>query len=89
MKISQTGVGTSTHDASVRDSFGHGLLPVQAHGDGVTTFRVLARIRQDAPWVEIIAAGTADFLQSVSWVPFIQLEVTAGAGEVTLWVGEE
>lgn len=89
MKISQTGVGTATHDASIRDTYGHALLPIQAHGDGVTTFRVLGRIRPDAPWAEIVAAATADFLQSISWVPFIQLEVTSGAGTVTLWIGEE
>jgi hypothetical protein len=89
MKISLTGVGTATHTGSVRDSYGHALLPIQAQGNGTTTFRVRGRISPDAPWYDIVTAGTADFLQSISWVPFIQLEITAGTGTVTLWVGEE
>lgn len=89
MKISRTGVGTVTHAASVRDSNGHALLPIQADGDGATTFRVLGRVSPEAPWVEIVAAGTVDFLESISWVPFIQLEITAGSGPVILYIGEE
>jgi hypothetical protein len=89
MKITRTGVGTVTHTGSVRDSYGHALLPIQADGDGATTFRVLGRVSPDAPWVELIAAATVDFLESISWVPFIQLEITAGTGTVTLWVGDE
>jgi hypothetical protein len=88
MKISRTGVGTASHTASVRDNYGHALLPIQAQANG-NTFRVLGRISPDAPWVEIKAAGTADFLESVSWVPFIQLEVTVGSGTTNLWIGEE
>jgi hypothetical protein len=89
MKITRTGVGTVTHTGSVRDSYGHALLPIQAKGDGATSFRVRGRISPDADWVDIVTAGTADFLQSISWVPFILLEITAGTGTVTLWVGEE
>jgi hypothetical protein len=89
MKISQTGVGVESHPNSIRDSSGTSLLPVQAQGDGATTFRVLGRVSPDAPWVEIIAAGTADFLQAVSWVPYMQLEVTSGTGTVDLWIAEK
>jgi hypothetical protein len=89
MKISRTGVGTVTHAGSVRDSYGHALLPIQAAGDGVTTFRVRGRVSPDAAWIDIVTGGTADFLQSISWVPFIQLEITAGTGTVTLYIGEE
>jgi hypothetical protein len=89
MQISQTGVGTATHDTAIRDTFGHALLPIQAEGDGATTFRVLGRVAPEAPFEEIVAAATANFLQSISWVPYIQLEVTAGTGTVTLWIGEQ
>jgi hypothetical protein len=88
IKLSQTGVGTESNERSIRDSQGSGLLPVQANGDGTTTFRLMGRVSAEAPWVEIKAAGTADFLESFSWVPFIQLEVTAGATEVTVWIAE-
>lgn len=88
MKLTKTGVGTVTHTASLRDSQGSGLIPVQASSDGATTFRVLGRVSPDAPWAEIKAAGTADFLEAFSWVPFVQLEVTSGSGTVSLWVAE-
>lgn len=90
MKITQTNVGTSSHPASIRDSDGTALLPIQAQvSSGTPTFRVLGRVSPDAPWVEIIAPGTADFLQAVSWVPFVQLEITSGTGTVNLWVAEK
>ena len=89
MKIQQTGVGTATHSGTVRDSKGKALLPIQADGDAVTTFKVNGRVSPDAPWMELIAADSADFLESISWVPYIQLEVTAGGGTVTLYIGEE
>lgn len=89
MKLTQTGVGTTDNPTAVRDSQGTGLLPIQADGDGVTTFKINGRVAPDAPWVELKAAGTADFLESLSWVPNIQLEVTAGTGTVTLWIGDK
>jgi hypothetical protein len=88
-KITLTGVGTADHPGLVRDSNGTGLLPIQADGDGAATFRVLARVAPDAPWVEIIAPAAADFLQSISWVPYVRLEITSGTGKVDLWVGEK
>jgi hypothetical protein len=88
IKLSRTGVGTADTQASIRDTAGSSLLPIQADGDGATTFRVLGRVSPEAPWVEIKAAGTADFLESISWVPFLRLEVTAGAGMVHLWIGD-
>jgi hypothetical protein len=87
MKLTQTGVGTED-SGRVRDTQGSGLIPIQADGDGATTFKVNGRASADAPWVEIKAAGTADFLEAFSWVPYVQLEVTAGAGTVTLWIGD-
>lgn len=87
--LSQTGVGTEDVTQAIRDSQGSALLPIQADGDGVTTFRVLGRISPEAPWVEIKAAATADFLESISWVPYLRLEVTAGAGTVNLYIGEK
>jgi hypothetical protein len=65
----------------------HGLIQADAPADGLTTFRVLGKISSAAPWVELVAAGTADILQAVPAVPYVQLEVTAGTGTVTLYVG--
>lgn len=87
--LSQTGVGTVANTNSLRDSDGTGIFPVQAAGDGVTQFRVLGRVSPAAPWVELKAAGTADFLESISWLPYIQLEVTSGTGTVELFIGEK
>lgn len=90
IKLTQTGVGTkSNDDKEIYDSTGTGMLPVQVDGDGATTFKVNARVSTEAPWMEIIAAGTVDVLESIAWVPYIQLQVTAGAGTVNLWVGEK
>lgn len=89
MKITKTGVGTADVPSAIRDTDGTGLLPVQAHGDGVTTFRVLGRVSSEAPWVELVAPATADFLQSVSWVPYLRLEITAGTGTVALYIAEK
>jgi hypothetical protein len=88
IKLSRTGVGVVSNDAAVRDSRGTGLLPVQADGDGATTFRVTGRVSPSAPWVEIKAPGTADWLEAISWVPYLQLEVTVGTGTVDLYIGE-
>lgn len=89
MKLMQMGVGTETHEGSVRDTNGTSLLPIQAKGDGVSTFRVMGRVHPDADWVEIIAPGTADFLQAISWVPYLQLEITSGDGMVELYIAEQ
>lgn len=87
-KLTATGAaGTAETTTAIRDSRGVGLLPVQADTDG-TTFRLLARVSPDAPWVEIKAAGAVDFLESISWVPYLRLEITSGTGTVTVWVGE-
>jgi hypothetical protein len=86
--LTRTGVGTADHAGSVRDSNGSSLLPIQADSDG-TTFRVLGRVSPDAPWVEIREAGAADFLESISWVPYVRLEITSGSGTVNLWIGEK
>lgn len=89
IKLTRTGVGTADHENTVRDSDGSSLLPIQADGDGATTFKLLGRVSPEAPWVEIKAAGTADFLESFSWVPYVRLEVTAGAGTVSVYIGEK
>lgn len=87
--LTQTGVGATTHAFAIRDTAGTGLLPLQAAVSGTVTFRVLARVNPAAPWVEIKAAGTVGFLESFSWVPYLQLEVTAGTGTATLYIGEK
>lgn len=86
--LNRTGVGVVDHPGTVRDSRGTGMLPVQAGGDGTTTFRVLGRVSADAPWVELRGAGNGDFLESMAWVPYLRLEITAGAGSVSVWIGE-
>lgn len=93
-KLTTSGIQTvSTNDGTnpteIYDSTGTGLLPIQARVTGAATFRVLARVASDAPWIEIIPASTVGFLQSISWVPQIQLEQSAGAGNVDLWIGEK
>lgn len=88
VKLSQTGVGSTSVATAVRDTHGSGLLPIQAAGDGATTFRVLGRVSPDAPWVELKAAGTADFLEAFSWVPYLELDVTVGTGTVSLYIGD-
>lgn len=88
IKLTLTGAGQATHSGSVQDRQGSGILPIQAKGDGATTFRVRGRVSPDADWVDIKAAGTADFLESFAWCPHIQLDVTSGSGAVTLWIGD-
>ncbi len=88
--LTQTGVGVQSNtERGVYDSMGTGMLPIQVDGDGATTFKINGRVHPDAPWMEIVAAQTADLLHSIAWVPYIQLEVTAGVGQVKLWVGEK
>lgn len=88
--LERNGVGTVAVEREVYDSTGTGLLPIQAAViSGTPTFRVLGRVDAGAPWVEIVAAGTIGWLNSISWVPFLQLEITAGAGVVRLWIGEK
>lgn len=87
--LTRTGVGVVSNSEVIRDSQGTSLLPIQAVGNGVTTFRVLGRVSPSAPFVEIKSANTADFLESISWVPFLQLEITSGSGTVDLYIGEK
>jgi hypothetical protein len=89
IKLTQTGVGTVSHPYSLRDDQGTALLPVQGKVTGSATFRLLGRVSPDADWLEIRAANTVAFLESFSWVPFIQLEITSGSGTVTLWIGDK
>lgn len=89
MIIERTGVGTATHDYALRDSDGTGILPLQAEVVGSATFRVLGRVHPQAPWVEIRAPGTAGFLESFSWVPYLQLSISSGTGTVRLYVGDK
>lgn len=89
MKLTASGAaGTAENTTAIRDSQGTGSLPLQADTDG-TAFRVLGRVSPDAPWVEIKAAGTADFLDHIPWTPYLRVEITAGTGTVTLWCGEK
>jgi hypothetical protein len=88
MKISQTGVGSTSNSLHLTDRNGTGVLPLQTQVEGTATYRISARVSEDAPWAEIQPASTESNLESVSWIPQIQLEVTSGSGTVTLWVAE-
>lgn len=89
MKISQTGVGAATHEGVIRDSNGTGLLPIQVEGDDLTNFRIMGRVSPEAPWVEVKSATSNDFLECISWVPYLQLEIITGPGTINLYIGEK
>lgn len=90
IKMQRTGVGVVSHPAVIRDSDGTGLLPIQVQADPLTTIRINGRVSPDAPWVEIRAAQeTTSFLETISYVPELQLEITSGTGTAFLWVGEK
>lgn len=91
MILTRQGVGTVDNAVGrpIMDAAGMGMLPIQAEVDGAATFRVLAKATSEAPWREIIAAGTNSFFQSMGWVPFLRLEITGGTGTVRLYVGEK
>lgn len=89
IKLSASGASGFAETAAVRDSHGVGLLPIQGAASAGTSFRVLGRVSPEAPWLEIKPAGSAGFLESISWVPCIRLEITGGTGTATLWIGEK
>jgi hypothetical protein len=90
IQLQQTGPGAVDTPAAIRDSYGRSLLPVQAAvaGPGVTIFRLMGRISPEARWQEVREAASSDFLEALSWVPYLRLEVLGGEGTVTLTVGE-
>jgi len=54
------------------------------------TFSITAqgRLHDDAPWVELVAAATAGYIQPIVWVPQIRLVSATGASTPVLdaWV---
>lgn len=89
MKLEQSGVGTAETPSAVRDTNGTGNLPIQAAVSGTATFRILGKVSAEAPWEDVKEPTSAEFLESFSWLPYIQLEVTAGTGTVTIFIGEK
>lgn len=89
IKLSRTGVGTADLLETIRDSDGTGLLPLQLNVAAGTTARVLARVSGEAPWVEVRSPSTVDYIESISWVPYVRLEVTSGTGVANLWIGDK
>lgn len=89
MKISQTGPGAVDTPAVIRDSRGKGLLPMQVAVAGEASYRIMGRVSPDGRWQPVRAEDAADFLESISWVPYLRLEVLSGSGTVTLCIGEE
>ena len=87
--IIQTGAGEATHEAALRDSDGTGTLPIQAEVSGAATFLIRGRVSPEAPWFTLRDASSADFLETISWVPYLQLVVTDGTGTVRLLIGEK
>jgi hypothetical protein len=88
VKFTQPGVGTAENGAAIRNTAGTSLLPIQAKGDGNTMFRVMGRVSPEADWVELRAPAAADFLETITWVPYLRLEVVSGSGTVNLWIAE-
>lgn len=85
MKLSQTGVGTVA-TGHLRPGAA-AKVAIQATGDGVTTYAIEGRVSSAAPWVEVVAAGTADLAPAlIDWLPELRLNVSAGAGTVTAYV---
>jgi hypothetical protein len=89
IKLAQTGVGTADAATAVRDSNGTGQLPLQIDVAGTVTYRVMGRVSPEGRWNELVAAIATDTFKSIPWVPYIRLEVTAGSGTATLWLGEK
>lgn len=89
MKIAKDGVGTASTKNTLRDSDGSGILPLQVEVVGTASYRVLGRVSAEAPWTEIRPADTVGFLETIAWVPELQIEVLSGTGTVTLWVAEK
>lgn len=88
--LERSGVGTISVDREIYDSTGTGMLPLQAAvTSGVASFRVMARVDPGAPWMEIAGESSSGWLNSIAWVPFIQLEIVSGTGTVRLWLGEK
>ena len=85
----QSGVGAVENNFAARDSRGKGLLPVQVAVTGTASFRVMGRVSPDAQWKEVRPEASIGFLESISWVPYVRLEVLSGDGTATLWLGEE
>jgi hypothetical protein len=88
LKITQAGVGIASNQFTVRDSYGTGLIAVQAEVTGTATYRILGRVSPAAPWRELKGADASGFLESMALVPFLALEVLSGSGTVDLWVHE-
>lgn len=63
------------------------LIPVQAKVTGTATWRLMGRVHPDAGWLEIRAPAATPALEAISWVPYLQLEQTAGSGSVALFIG--
>ena len=87
--IAQAGPGSVNTASAVRDSKGKSLLPVQAAVTGTASFRLMGRVSPEGRWHEIKAPSSADFLECISWCPYLRLEVLSGDGTVKLWIGEQ
>lgn len=87
MKLSRTSAGTVENLEALRDTDGTGVLPLQVRVTGGASFVVNGRVAPDAPWIEI-ASGSADILESITWLPHVQL-VQTGTGAVDLWIADK
>ena len=89
IKLVQVGVGTADNPTGARDSDGTSQLPLQIDVTGTVTYRLLGRVSPEGRWQEMVAPTSADTFKSIAWVPYLRLEVTAGTGTATLWLGEK
>lgn len=88
MKLEQANAGTASNELAIRDTQGTGVLPIQIDVEsGTPTWFIDARVSPEAPWMQI-STGAADVLESISWIPYVQLRVT-GTGTVALYIAEK
>lgn len=60
-------------------------LTIQVSISAAATVSVQGRLSNDAPWVELISI-TADALQPIAMVPYLQFVITANTGSVSMYV---
>lgn len=60
-------------------------LTVQVSISAAATVSVQGRLSNDAPWMELISM-TADALQPIAMVPYLQFVITGNTGSVSMYV---
>lgn len=84
-------VGRTGPEYPIRDIFGTGTTPVQVEVTGTVSYRIVGKCHKNAPWRELRASASAGFLESVTYVPFMAIEIVSktGNGAVDFWIGDQ